>query len=48
MRYRHFAGTHCKPRKLPENAQAPTSMAPALFTGDRVHAWFGGIAAGIA
>jgi hypothetical protein len=27
-----------KPEKLPENAQTPTTMAPAYFAGDRVHA----------
>jgi hypothetical protein len=33
-RERHFAGTHFKPRKEPENAQTPTS---------RVHAVLGGV-----
>jgi hypothetical protein len=33
---RRFAGTNLKPRKLPENAQTPTTMAPAHFAGDRV------------
>src|SRR6266508_237534 len=33
-RERHFDGTNFKPRKLPENAQTPTS---------RVHAMLGGI-----
>jgi hypothetical protein len=28
-RQRRFAGTNLKPRKLPENAQTPTTMAPA-------------------
>ena len=35
MRCSHFNGTHSKPHKLPENAQTPTSMAPAGFAGDR-------------
>ena len=30
---RHFAGTHFKPRKLPENAQTPTRRAHALLAG---------------
>jgi len=42
-RQRHFAGTNFKPRKVPENAQTPTTMAPAHFAGDRVHAVLGGI-----
>jgi len=29
----HFAGTHFKPRKLPENAQTPTSRVHALLGG---------------
>ena len=29
-RQRHFDGTRSKPRKLPENAPTPTTMAPAL------------------
>ena len=37
-RQRDFAGTNSEPRKLPENAPTPTTMAPALFAGDRVHA----------
>ena len=37
-RQRHFAGINFKPRKLLENAPTPTTMAPALFAGDRVHA----------
>jgi hypothetical protein len=40
-RQRHFAGTHFKPRKLPENAQTSTTMAPAPSAGDRVHAVLG-------
>jgi len=48
-RYRHFDGTSFKPRKVPENAQTPTttpalhqtqcgaSVAPAGFAGDWVH-----------
>ena len=40
-RERHFGGTNSKPRKVPENAQTPTTMAPALFAGDRVHAVLG-------
>jgi hypothetical protein len=32
-RGRHFAGTKFKPRKLPENAQTPTTPAPALARG---------------
>jgi hypothetical protein len=42
-RQRRFAGTSFKPRKLPENAQTPTTMAPAHFAGDRVHAVLGGM-----
>ena len=37
-RQRHFNGTNFKLRKAPENAQTPTTMAPAFFAGDRVHA----------
>ena len=37
----HFAGTSLKPRKVPENAQTPTTMAPAYFAGDRVQAVLG-------
>jgi len=36
-RERHFDGTSSKPQKLPENAQTPTTPAPAFFAGDRVH-----------
>jgi hypothetical protein len=32
-RQRHFAGTSFKPRKLPDNAQTPTTMAPVHFRG---------------
>ncbi len=39
-RQRRFAGTDSKPRKLPENAQTPTTMAPMLV-GVRVHAVLG-------
>ena len=33
MRQRHFIGTKFKPRRLPENAQSPTSrvLARAIF-----------------
>ena len=41
-RERRFAGTNSKPRKLPENAQTPTTMAPTFSVGDRVHAVLGG------
>ena len=41
-REHHFDGTNSKPYKLLENAQTPTTMAPALFAGDRVHAVLGG------
>ena len=41
-RQRHFNGTHSKPRKELENAPTPTTMAPAFFAGDRVHAVLGG------
>jgi hypothetical protein len=37
-RERRFDGINFKPHKLPENAPTPTTMAPALFAGDRVHA----------
>ena len=37
----HFAGINSKPRNLPENAATPTTMAPALFAGVRVHAVLG-------
>jgi len=30
-RYRHFAGTHSKPRKVLENAQTPTSRVHAVL-----------------
>jgi len=30
-RQRHFAGTNSKPRKLPENAQTPTSRVHAVL-----------------
>jgi len=30
-RQRHFDGTNCKPRKLPENAQTPTSRVHAVL-----------------
>jgi len=40
-RQRHFDRISCKPRKLPENAQTLTTMAPTFFVGDRVHAVFG-------
>jgi len=30
-RQRHFDGTHFKPRKVPENAQTPTTPVPVLF-----------------
>jgi hypothetical protein len=39
-RERRFDETSLKPRKVPENAQTPTTMAPMLF-GDRVHAVLG-------
>jgi len=41
MRERHFDGTRLEPRNLLENAQTPTTMAPAYFAGDRVHAVLG-------
>jgi len=41
-RERHFAGTNLKPRQMLENAQSPTTPAPAFVAGDRVHAVFGG------
>ncbi len=34
-RGRHFAGTSLKPRKVLENAQTPTPLAPAYFAGVR-------------
>ena len=37
---RHFDGTNLKPRKLLENAQTPTTIAPVLV-GDRVHSVLG-------
>ncbi len=37
-RQRSFARTNLEPRKLPENAPTPTTPAPALFAGVRVHA----------
>src|SRR5687767_3194952 len=40
-RGRRFAGTNLKPHKLLENAQTPTTMAPAKFAGDRVHGVLG-------
>ena len=40
-RERHFDGTNFKPRKLPQNAQTPTTMAPAFVAGVRVHAVLG-------
>ena len=40
-RERHFDGTHFKPHKMLENAQTPTTMAPAFFAGVRVHALLG-------
>jgi len=40
-RQRHFVGTNFKPRKLPENAQTPTTPVPAFAAGDRVHAVLG-------
>jgi len=51
-RLRDCNGNNFKPRKMPENAQTPTttpalacgaSVAPALFAGDRVHAVLGRI-----
>ena len=35
-------GINLKPLKRPENAQTPTTMAPAHFAGDRVHTLLGG------
>ena len=43
-RQRHFNGTNSKLHKLLENAQTPTTMAPAYFAGDRVHAVLGALA----
>ena len=40
-RQRHFDGTRLKPRKLLENAQTPTTLAPAYVAGVRVHAVLG-------
>ena len=37
-RERHFDGINLEPHKLLENAQTPTTTAPALFAGVRVHA----------
>ena len=42
-RQRHFDGTNFKSRKLLENAQTPTTMAPAFAAGVRVHALLGGL-----
>jgi len=33
-RQRHFDGTNLKPRKLPENAQSPTSRVHAVLGGN--------------
>jgi len=44
-RQRRFAGTNFKPRNVPENAQTPTSMAPAKFAGDRVQPVVGALMA---
>ena len=41
-RQRHFDGTNLKPRKRFENAQTPTTPAPAYFAGVWVHAVLGG------
>ncbi len=41
MRQRRFDGTGFEPKKLLENAQTPTTIAPALFAGGRVHAVLG-------
>jgi len=41
-RQRSFAGTSFEARKVSENAQTPTTMAPTHFGGDRVHAGLGG------
>ena len=41
-RQRHFIGTSLEPKKLLENAQTPTTPAPACFAGVRVHAVLGG------
>jgi hypothetical protein len=41
MRQRYFIGTHSKPRKLLENAQTPTTIAPTFFVRDQVHAVLG-------
>jgi hypothetical protein len=37
-RQRHFDGANLKPHEQPENAQTPTTPAPAYFAGVRVHA----------
>ena len=39
----YFIGTNSKPPKVLENAQTPTTMAPAVFAGDRVHALLGNL-----
>ena len=41
MRESHFDGNNFKARKVPENAQTPTTMAPTFVVGDRVHAVLG-------
>jgi hypothetical protein len=38
VRQRYFDGINLKPRKRLENAQTPTTTAPAYFAGGRVHA----------
>jgi len=45
-RQHRFDGTSFKPRKHLENAQTPTTLVPAYFAGDRVHAVLGGITFG--
>jgi hypothetical protein len=40
-RSRHFDGTNSKTRKLLENAATPTTLVPAHFAGDRLHAVLG-------
>jgi len=42
-RERHFDGANLKPRKLLENAQTPTTIAPADYAGVRVHAVLAGV-----
>ena len=42
-RERCFVGTNFEPPKVPENAQTPTTMAPAYFAGDRVHYYPGAL-----